>query len=475
MTLPASLKSGEVARLLPVTVDSNKEARAASILLATLSAVRPFREAMLDSIGLRSGKRATLGGYTEVVFAKDSAGGKSRPDGLLMLDTGGGKTWSALVEAKIGKVELEPEQVERYLALAKASGIDAVITISNQFATIPTHSPVKVSKAAVKGVALYHWSWVFAWTQAKLLLTENVFDNPAEKYILTEMARYFGHPNIGVSRFDRMNADWKDLVAKIQAGAVLPKTDASVEASVSSWHQEVRDLCLLMTRKLNAPVQAYISKPHRDDPELRMRDDCEHLVKNHKLYARLDIPDAAAPLEVVADLVRRSVCIYMSVTAPKDKKKTSARVSWLIKQLAKSNPENVYIRASWPGRAPITQALLKDLREDPALIEGGNKALAPVAFEVMLVRDMAAKFSGAKTFIEQLEEAVPRFYKDVGQHLRAYVAAPPKLQPKVQVAQEGDNADVLDPPPESHIDDMDEQVSSAPSSSLILGISDHEV
>ena len=337
MTLPASLKSGEVARLLPVTVDSNKEARAASILLASLSAVRPFREAMLDSIGLRS-----------------------------------------------------------------------------------------------------------------------------------------SHTNIGVSRFDRMNADWKDLVAKIQAGAVLPKIDASVEASVSSWHQEVRDLCLLMTRKLNAPVQAYISKPHRDDPELRMRDDCEHLVKNHKLYARLDIPDAAAPLEVVADLVRRSVCIYMSVTAPKDKKKTSARVGWLIKQLAKSNPENVYIRASWPGRAPITQALLKDLREDPALIEGGNKTLAPVAFEVMLVHDMAAKFSGAKTFIEQLEEAVPRFYKDVGQHLRAYVAAPPKLQPKVQVAEEGDDADVLDPPLESHIDDMDEQVSSAPSSSLILGVADHE-
>ena len=92
----------------------------------------------------------------------------------------------------------------------------------------------------------------------------------------------------------------------------------------------------------------------------------------------------------------------------------------------------------------------------------------------MLVHDMAAKFSGAKTFIEQLEEAVPRFYKDVGQHLRAYVAAPPKLQPKVQVAEEGDDADVLDPPLESHIDDMDDQVSSAPSSSLILDVGDHE-
>lgn len=36
MTLPASIKSGEVARLLPVTVDSNKEAHV-PILLATHS------------------------------------------------------------------------------------------------------------------------------------------------------------------------------------------------------------------------------------------------------------------------------------------------------------------------------------------------------------------------------------------------------------------------------------------------------
>jgi hypothetical protein len=54
------------------------------------------------------------------------------------------------------------------------------------------------------------------------------------------------------------------------------------------------------------------------------------------------------------------------------------------------------------------------------------------------------------------------------------VAAPPKLQPKVQVVEEGDDADVLDPPLESHIDDMDDQVSSAPSSSLILDVADHE-
>jgi hypothetical protein len=50
------------------------------------------------------------------------------------------------------------------------------------------------------------------------------------------------------------------------------------------------------------------------------------------------------------------------------------------------------------------------------------------------VRDLAAKFSGAKTFIEALEEAVPYFYEQVGQHLRPYVATPPKI--KVELTEE---------------------------------------
>lgn len=125
MTLPGMLKSGEVARLLPVVSDSSKESRAASILMATLSSVKPYCESMLGSLGLRVGKRANLVGYAEVVFNK-GLDVKSRPDGFLVLDTGGGKTWTALVEAKIGKADLEPEQIERYLALAKANGIDAV-------------------------------------------------------------------------------------------------------------------------------------------------------------------------------------------------------------------------------------------------------------------------------------------------------------------------------------------------------------
>ena len=42
--------------------------------------------------------------------------------------------------------------------------------------------------------------------------------------------------------------------------------------------------------------------------------------------------------------------------------------------------------------------------------------------------DLGARFSGAKVFIEELEKAVPHFYQEVGQKLRAWVAPPPKLQ-----------------------------------------------
>jgi predicted nucleic acid-binding protein len=52
---------------------------------------------------------------------------------------------------------------------------------------------------------------------------------------------------------------------------------------------------------------------------------------------------------------------------------------------------------------------------------------SPPVEEVLLIRDIAGKFSGTKTFIENLEAAVPYFYSQVGEHMRAYVPPPPRL------------------------------------------------
>ena len=425
--LPEFLATGEKARLIPVLADTNKENRATSVFLACLGAVSEYGQSMLGSVGKRIGKRAQIECFTEVRLREEGER-RDRPDGLVLVRVGK-STWTALVEAKIANAQLDAEQVERYVALAKANKIDAVITISNQFAALPTHHPIKLSKSKLRGVELYHWSWMFILTQAILVLqTEDDIDAD-QKFILDETARYFSHDSSGVKTFDRMNSEWKDVATKVKSGANLAKNSDAVENTVGSWHQEQRDLCLILTRRLAATVSLRLSRAHRDDPERRLRDDCDFLAKEKRLQVTFNIPDAAASLDVVADLTRRTIACSMCLEAPKDRRSLKARANWLVRQLAKVDSPEVMIKAHFPGRAPATQADLSAVRADPSVLNGENARLVPNWLEVIMVRDIAGKFSGSKTFVEQIEALVPDFYEQVGENLRAWVPPPPKLQP----------------------------------------------
>ncbi len=427
--LPGFLASGEKARLIPVVADTSKENRAASVLLSTIMSVEALAKSLLGAIGQRVGARANVECYTEIVFKKCPADLKIRPDGLLIL-TVGRRSWSALFEAKIGNADLDEEQIAMYCQLAKLNGVDAIITLSNQFAALPTHHPAKPSRSVTRGVELYHWSWMYILTQATLLLHDYEFESAEQRYLLSEMVRYFRHESVGVSSFDRMNPEWKDLVMKVQSGAALNKMAPEVVNSVAAWHQEQRDLCLLMSRKLGHHVTLKLSRAHSDDQMGRLKDDCELLVGSHNLLCTLEVPDAAAPITVCADIGRRTIACAMRVAAPKDKKRSKSRINWLIRQLAKTKPDDIFIKAIWPGRAQDTQAKLADLRENLGVLEADNVSLVPQHFEVIMVRDLAGKFSGSKTFIEHLESVVPDYYEQVGQHLRVWVAPPPKLVEK---------------------------------------------
>lgn len=424
--LPDFLASGERARLIPVVADTSKEGRATSILLSTIMSVDDFAKSLLHGIGQRLGARAKIECYTQVVFKKCPADLKIRPDGFLILSIGR-RTWSALFEAKIGKTSLDQDQIVKYCELAKLNGVDAVITLSNQLAALPTHHPIKLTKTLARGIDLYHWSWMYVLTQATLLLQDDEFRSAEQRYLLSEMVRYFTHASAGVATFDRMNPEWKDLVVKVQSGAALNKTAPEVENSVAAWHQEERDLCLLMSRKLGRQVTLTLSRAHRNDQVRRLKDDCELLVGSQKLLCILDVPDAAAVITVCADIGRRTVACAMHLAAPKDRKGSKSRINWLLRQLNESNPDNIFIKAIWPGRARDTLAALADLRENPRHLDADNASLVPQHFEVIMVRDLAGKFSGPRTFVEQLESAVPDYYEQVGQHLRAWIPPPPKI------------------------------------------------
>lgn len=438
--LPKFIERGEIARLIPVVADTSKENRAASILLATLMSVENFRKALLESVGQRVGSRAKIDCFTEVVFKGCLADIKSRPDGLIWLRVGK-RSWSALVEAKIGRAQMDEEQLKGYVQLAKMNGVNAVITVSNQFAALPTHHPVLLPKKSRPAVGLYHWSWMYVLTQATLLQAEDEFDSPDQRYILSEMVRYFKHNSAGVSSFDRMNPEWRDLVVKVQSGGSLNKTLPEIENTVASWYQEQRDLCLIMSRELGRYVKLKLKKAHKDNPPCRLRDGCEELVKTAQLTCEMDVPDAAATIEVTADLRTRHISCAMRLASPRDRKKTSARVNWLLRQVEKTEPENIFVKAIWPTTAQDTMASLADLREDPAILQTDNQSLAPKHLEVIMVRDLAGKFSGIKTFIEGVEAVVPRFYEQVGQHLRAWVPPPPKPREGVSAELQAESAE----------------------------------
>ena len=120
MERPDFLKSGDIARLIPVISDSRKEQRAVSVLLSVFSAVPNFADAVLSSFGVSVTRRTEVNTFTEIVIKDDKSPSKDRPDGLIIVQRGK-KKWSALVEAKIGKALIQQDQIERYLKISEVN------------------------------------------------------------------------------------------------------------------------------------------------------------------------------------------------------------------------------------------------------------------------------------------------------------------------------------------------------------------
>lgn len=216
--------------------------------------------------------------------------------------------------------------------------------------------------------------------------------------------------------------------AKVKSGAKLAKTSMEVLNTVGAWHEKQRDLCLLLTRRLATPVSLRLSYVHKQGPEKRLRDDCQYLANTASLKFAMDIPDAAAPLHVVADLHGRTVTCSMKVDAPEDRKSAKARINWLTRQLADSDPNDIFVKAIWPGGSANTMESLSQIREDPKNLLKEGSRLVPSSFVVMSVTDLAGRFSARRKFVEEMSEIVPGFYENVGENLRNWVPPPPRIK-----------------------------------------------
>lgn len=422
---PEYLLCGERARLIPVSGEGRKESKVTSAFLASLMAVNEYAVSLFNSIGIRVGKTSKIECFTEVVF-KDLEG-KIRPDGLIVITTGKSQ-WKALIESKIGNAALELGQVESYLDIAKQLGIDAVITVSNQFVTDNSHNPLQVNKGRLRSVGLYHWSWTFLMAEAIMWVKHHGISDPDQGYILEELVRYLDHSSSGISAVSRMNSKWSDICSSVQNRIPLNKNSEEIKETINAWQQFSYSLSLKLSLILGRAITIPLKKAYRDDASLFINDNCQLLAQEQSLSTEFDIPDAASRLKVVADFETRSVMISMQLKAPEDKATAKGRINWIIKQLDKTKNDKVLIKAKWPSRSTDTASTLESLRKSgPEVLFNTNKDLVPTSFEICLITDLAGKFRGAQTFVQETEPLVAEFYKDVGQNLKEWVPQPPKF------------------------------------------------
>ena len=428
------------ARLIPtsgINGQDEAERRATSALLAVIGSVREFGLAILKPLGAPAG---TLETFIEVPFKLGER--TIYPDGAVQ-STRVGKVWTSLVEVKTGSVDLEKAQVESYLDVAREAGFDAVLTISNQLAPAPGVHPVDVDRRKLRRVALHHLSWAEVMTIAVQQRVHRGVADPDQAWILGELIRYLEHPRSGALDFSDMGAAWVATREAVAAGT-LRASDKGLADVISRWEQLLRFAALRLGRELGADVQVQLSRRELADPQLRIAAQAQSLVKEGALSGSLRIPDAASPLDVVADVRASRVIVSVDIDAPGEGRATT-RVAWLLRQL-RDAPSGLRLDAFVTGARTSTSELLRVVRESPAVLIDDPKREFRM-FRIAATSPLATKrATGRGAFIDSVLSAIEGFYGEVVQQVRPWTAKAPQLPRSGRTAAEEAGLDLTPPP-----------------------------
>ena len=246
----------EPARLIPVSGINGadeQERRGVSALLAVLGRSR-------SSAGRSRCRWARLLAPSSLSSRCHSALGdrQFRPDGVIRVSRGK-QTWTALVEVKTGRNDLQPAQLEAYLDVAREQGFDTVLTISNQLVTMPGEHPTAVDKKKLRKVSLQHLSWSQIHTEAVIERVNRSVQDPDQAWILAELIRYLEHPRSGAVDFEDMGGSWV-AVRNAVTTRTLRANDKSAAEVVSRYGQLISFAGMRLSRSLGVEVRPALSK-----------------------------------------------------------------------------------------------------------------------------------------------------------------------------------------------------------------------
>jgi hypothetical protein len=411
------------ARLIPtsgINGAPEQERRATSALLAVLGIVPDFSKSLLSPLGAPSGKVST---YIEVPFDLD--GQQIFPDGLIRVKRGT-REWTALIEVKTGKNDLQSLQLENYLDVARAQGFDALITLSNEIPPAPDVHPTTVDRRKLRKVALHHWSWSYVLSTAIMQKEHRGVSDPEQAWILGELIRYLEHERSGAMDFDDMGQNWVAVREAVETGT-LRQSDKGAPDVAARFDALLRYASLRLGRRLGTDVTPQLTRQESANPSLRTSNLTAVLAGEGALRGSIRIPDAVSPIYVEADLRAKQVTCVAEVDAP-DSTRQLTRVNWILRQLKSARPdvrvEAVIARSRTAGNAE----LLSVLREDPSLlIQDPQREIR--AFKIALSQPLGAKRGrGRGSFIDSVLDCLDLFYADVIEQIKPSSVATPKMR-----------------------------------------------
>jgi len=423
------------ARLIPFYKPGDEMALT-SIFLSALRLIKEFRYQIFQTIGLSRSNEIRI--YTEAEFVLFD---KKRIDGLILVIRANKIIDAVILEVKNKNNELNESQILNYLQIAREYGIQKLLTISNQFVSFPTQSPLNIKTP--KQVSTFHLSWSFILTIARILLAENDnnIDDADQVEIMREIIDYFESVDSGILGFTQMKPGWTELTQKANAGTALKLSDSFVDETVSSWLQEERDMALILSRELGLLVKSGHRK-FKNDLSARIKYEKKELITKCLLESILQIDGAASPLEIRAYFDRKNIEMSSMLSAPLDKK-TRGRISWIknqLRQAERKNPDlftilkpELFIEINIKFVKDPIRLHLDELDSVFELI--GTREIK--SFNLLFLKNLGRRFESRKVVVQIIEKMLIHYYQGILQHLKRWE------KPAPQIAKEPENGEPI--------------------------------
>jgi hypothetical protein len=417
----------EPARLIPVSGISGaeeQERRGASALMAVLSSVREFGKAITNSLGAPAG---TITTFIEVRFPLGDR--EVRPDGLIRVSRGN-RTWTALVEVKTARNDLQPAQLEAYLDVAREQQFDALVTISNQLVTAPGEHPTPVDKKKLKKVSLHHLSWSQIHTEAVIERVNRSVADPDQAWILAELIRYLEHPRSGAVDFDDMGPSWV-AVRDSTANRTLRAGDKGAADVVGRFGQLISFAGMRLSRTLGVEVRSALSRSDMKDVGAYTQAGAAKLAETGILQGALRVPNAAAPFTITSDLRSGLITCSIAVDAP-GQGRNATRINWLTRQLSKA-PDALLVEAwaAWAHTPGPCQTIAKVRSAPDILLDDPKKELKSFTVRLSAVAG-TKRGQGRGSFVGSVLALVDSFYESVVQHIKPWTPPAPAVKTRTE-------------------------------------------